>query len=130
MEDPKKKMEPAGLVGILSFVIGIVIVFAGKDNKTPVVSIVGFFVAFIGVAVASFMQSASRKKSSGFASGASKAVLSGSMKKYVPVLADERTKQDPEVQRLLQYTSVQKAFFDPRRQAVLILRPHRAALMA
>lgn len=113
MEDPKKKMEPAGLVGILSFVIGIVIVFAGKDNKTPVVSIVGFFVAFIGVAVASFMQSASRKKSSGFASGASKAVLSGSMQKYVPVLADERTKQDPEVQRLLQYTSVQKAFFDP-----------------
>lgn len=33
--------------------------------------------------------------------------------KYQSLLADERTKQDPDVQRLLQYLSVQKAFFDP-----------------
>lgn len=33
--------------------------------------------------------------------------------KYVPILTDERTKQHPEVQRLLQYTEVQRAFFDP-----------------
>lgn len=33
--------------------------------------------------------------------------------KYMPLLTDERTKQHPEVQRLLQYTEVQRAFFDP-----------------
>lgn len=33
--------------------------------------------------------------------------------KYMPFLNDERTKQHPEVQRLLQYTEVQRAFFDP-----------------
>lgn len=33
--------------------------------------------------------------------------------KYEPLLFDERTKQYPDVQRLLQYTSVQKVFFDP-----------------
>lgn len=32
--------------------------------------------------------------------------------KYLPILADERTKQHPEVQRLLQYTEVQRVFFD------------------
>lgn len=32
--------------------------------------------------------------------------------KYLPILADQRTKQHPEVQRLLQYTEVQRVFFD------------------
>lgn len=41
------------------------------------------------------------------------AVNTTQFNKYMPLLADERTKQHPEVQRLLQYPEVQKAFFDP-----------------
>lgn len=113
MEGPKKKIPLAGIVAISSFVTGFIIMCSGMNNKTPVVPLIGFCVAFVGVIVASFIQSAERKKSSGYTGGVSKATLSGSLQKYVPVLADERTKQDPEVQRLLQYTSVQKAFFNP-----------------
>lgn len=113
MEGPKKKIPVAGIVALASFAAGFIIMFSGMNNKTPVVPLIGFCVAFVGIIVASFIQSAERKKSSGYTGGVSKATLSGSLQKYVPVLADERTKQDPEVQRLLQYTSVQKAFFNP-----------------
>lgn len=33
--------------------------------------------------------------------------------KYDPLLLDDRTRQHPEIQRLLQYPEVQKVFFDP-----------------
>lgn len=113
MGDPKKKVPVAGIVALSSFAAGFIIMFSGMNNETPVVPLIGFCVAFVGVVVASFIQGASKKKSSGYSGGAPRACLSGSMQKYVPVLADEGTKQDPEIQRLLQYTSVQKAFFDP-----------------
>lgn len=114
MADPKKKVPVAGIVALTSFAVGFIVMFSGMNNETPVVPLIGFSIAFIGVVVASFIQSASKKKSSGYSGGAPKAAsLSGSMQKYVHVLCDEGTKQDPEVQRLLQYTSVQKAFFDP-----------------
>lgn len=113
MEGPKKKIPLAGIVAISSFVTGFIIMFSGMNNKTPVVPLIGFCVAFVGVIVASFIQGASKKNTPGYSGGAPKATLSVSLQKYVPVLADERTKQDPEVQRLLQYTSVQKAFFNP-----------------
>lgn len=113
MEGPKKKIPVAGIVALASFAAGFIIMFSGMNNKTPVVPLIGFCVAFVGVIVASFIQGASKKNTPGYSGGAPKATLSGSLQKYVPVLADERTKQDPEVQRLLQYTSVQKAFFNP-----------------
>lgn len=106
MGNQKKKPEPAGLVAIISFIAGIVILFAGKNNKTPVVSLAGFFVAFFGVMIAGLMQNASAKKNMPRSA-------KGTAGKYVPLFMDERTKQHPEIQRLLQYMSVQKAFFDP-----------------
>lgn len=80
---------------------------AGTDN--PVIFLVGmglFFLMFIaGISVIN----AGNKASGGKTSGESKK----NALKYEPLLLDERTKQDPDVQRLLQYTSVQKVFFDP-----------------
>ena len=43
----------------------------------------------------------------------SQAAFTNSYGKYTPILMNESTKQNPDVQRLLQYPAVQKVFFDP-----------------
>lgn len=114
MKDQKNKMSVSAIVAISSFGLGFVIIFFSIRGSSPVMPLIGFCIAFFGVLAASIIQSASKKKDpSAVSDGRSKAGVRGTAAKYVSVLCDERTKQDPQVQRLLQYTSVQKAFFDP-----------------
>ena len=91
-------------------VAAIALVFLGARVSSMPMIMGGFFAAAITVFVAAALQGKKKGAKSGV-SGA--AVNSSQLGKYFPLLADERTKQHPEVQVLLQYTEVQRAFFDP-----------------
>ena len=91
-------------------VLSMIVIFLGVKTDNQVVSLAGAGLFFLTVAIGVFMGDSSKKGSgSGKVTGAAKMTA----RKYEPLLIDERTKQDPEVQRLLQYTSVQRVFFDP-----------------
>lgn len=75
-------------------------------------AVMGFFLVFTVVFVGIVVKSKSNIANSANSSVGTR-VSTAQFKKYIPLLNDERTKQHPEVQVLLQYTEVQRAFFDP-----------------
>ena len=81
----------------------------GMMLKMQVLTILGVIV-FVGVLVVA-VPMANKQKSENRAN--SQAAFTNSYGKYIPLLMDENTKQNPDVQRLLQYPAVQKVFFDP-----------------
>lgn len=72
-------------------------------------AVMGFFLVFTVVFVGIIIKSKSNIANSSVGTR----VSTSQFNKYMPLLADERTKLHPEVQVLLQYTEVQRAFFDP-----------------
>ncbi|MDE6727166.1 MAG: hypothetical protein K2J80_04410 [Oscillospiraceae bacterium] len=105
MNNNKGNKLPAIIV-LGGVALSIIFLFLGAKTENQTVALVGVGLFFATVAAGIFI---------GNGSGAGKASreLRTNAKKYEPLLLDERTKQHPEVQRLLQYTSVQKVFFDP-----------------
>lgn len=110
MNDNKKSGIFVLIVAGLVFIAVIFMMLASKTEDTTFGLIgMGLFVfTVIGAIIASSALKLNTKQQTKPLDSAAKP-----MEKYQPLLMNERTKQDPEVQRLLQYTSVQKAFFDP-----------------
>lgn len=110
MNDNKKSGIFVLVVAGLVFIAVIFMMLASKTEDTTFGMIgMGLFVlTVVGAIIASNALKINTKTKTKQVDGAAKA-----MAKYQPLLMDERTKQNPEVQRLLQYQSVQKAFFDP-----------------
>lgn len=110
MNDNKKSGIFVLVVVGLVFIAIIFMVLASKTEDTTFGMIgMGLFVlTVVGAIIASNALKLNTKQQTKPLEGAAKA-----MAKYQPLLMNERTKQEPDVQRLLQYTSVQKAFFDP-----------------
>lgn len=86
--------------------LALIIIFAAQKTGNQKGGLIGAGV-FVAACIATVIIDT---KGSGKAKIAAR---NASASKYDPLLLDERTKQDPDVQRLLQYTAVQKAFFDP-----------------
>lgn len=104
--DYKKRKRLAGFVALGGIALALIIIFAAQKAGSQTGGMIGagvFIAACIATAVIDTKNSSKSKNGVRIANGG----------KYDPLLLDERTKQFPEVQRLLQYTSVQKAFFDP-----------------
>ena len=103
----------SAIVGIGGVLLSMIVIILGARTNSGVITIVGvilFVLAIVsGIIVGKVTDAAEKAKYMRGMSGGSLKITS----KYQPLLMDERTKQDPEVQRLLQYLSVQKAFFDP-----------------
>lgn len=98
------KLSAIVVLGGVSLAIIVMLLGAKTDNQ--VITLVGVVLFIAAVMVGIFI---------GNGSGVGKASreLRSNATKYEPLLLDERTKQHPEVQRLMQYISVQKVFFDP-----------------
>ena len=103
--------------GIFALIVGgavvVAIIFMMLASKTddPTFGMIGmglFVLTVVGAIIASNALKLNTKQQNKPMDSAAKATA-----KYQPLLMDERTKQDPDVQRLLQYYSVQKVFFDP-----------------
>lgn len=112
MNDFKYDKLPA-LIGVGGVLLSVFIFILSARTESRALAIVGLviFVAAIAAGKITEKVTAASDKAK-YVSGMS----GGSVKitsKYQPLLMDERTKQDPDVQRLLQYPTVQKAFFDP-----------------
>lgn len=109
----KPPMQKSAIIVTVVVLGAIVVIFFGIRSSNIPLIMGGFFLAFITMFVAAALQG-KNKGAGGAKSGISGAkVNTTQLNKYMPLLADERTKQHPEVQRLLQYPAVQKAFFDP-----------------
>lgn len=110
----KNKLNLAGVVFLISFFGGIIFILFAIKTVNPILFILGFGLFFGGVTTAGIIQAVINKKNSPPAmNAAARGALARTVKRYEPLLLDERTKQIPDVQRLLQYTEVQKVFFDP-----------------
>lgn len=83
--------------------LSMIVMFLGARTDTQPLMLVGMGLFFAAVAAGIFVGNG----------GKASREYRNIVNKYEPLLIDERTKQHPEVQRLLQYTSVQKVFFDP-----------------
>lgn len=106
----KPPMQKSAII-VTAVVLGaIAVIFCGIRSSNIPIIMGGFFLAFITMFVAAVLQG--KNKGAGGAKSGAK-VNTTQFNKYMPLLADERTKQHPEVQRLLQYPEVQKVFFDP-----------------
>lgn len=103
----------SAIVGIGGVLLSMVVLILGARTNSGVITIIGviLFVLTIlaGIIIGKVTETAEKAKYMRGLSGGSAKTTS----KYHPLLIDQRTKQDPDVQRLLQYLSVQKAFFDP-----------------
>lgn len=102
----KKRKRLASGVALGGITLALIIIFAAQKagNQQGGLIGAGVFVAACVATVILDSTGSGRLKASARRTGASK---------YDPLLLDERTKQDPDVQRLLQYPEVQRAFFDP-----------------
>ena len=103
----------SALIGIGGVLLSVFIFILSARTESRALAIVGLvlFVAAIAAGKITEKVTASSVKAKyvrGLSDNSAKTTS-----KYQPLLMDERTKQDPDVQRLLQYLSVQKAFFDP-----------------
>ena len=103
----------SAIVGIGGVLLSMIVIALGARTNSGVITIVGvilFVLAIVSGTIVGKVTAASEKAkyTRGLSGGSAK-----EMSKYQSLLMDERTKQDPDVQRLLQYLSVQKAFFDP-----------------
>ncbi len=81
----------------------------GFSAQNISMAVMGFFLVFTVVFVGIIIKSKSNIANSSVGTR----VSTSQFNQYMPLLADERTKLHPEVQVLLQYTEVQRVFFDP-----------------
>lgn len=102
----KKRKRLASIVALGGITLALIIIFAAQKSGSQEGGIIGVGV-FVAACVATVILDT---KSSGKSKSGKRSPFAS---KYDPLLLDERTKQDPDVQRLLQYPEVQKAFFDP-----------------
>ena len=103
----------SAIIGIGGVLLSMIVLILGARTNSGVITIIGvilFVLTIVAGSIIGKMTAAAEKAkyTRGLSGGSAKTTS-----KYHPLLIDERTKQDPDVQRLLQYTSVQKAFFDP-----------------
>ena len=103
----------SAIVGIGGVLLSMIVLILGARTNSGVLTIIGvilFVLAILaGIIIGKVNETAEKAKYMRGLSGGPAKITS----KYQPLLIDQRTKQDPDVQRLLQYPTVQKAFFDP-----------------
>lgn len=102
----KKRKRLSSIVALGGITLALIIIFAAQKAGSQKGGIIGVGV-FVAACIATVILDT---KSSGKPKIGKRLPFAS---KYDPLLLDERTKQDPDVQRLLQYPAVQKAFFDP-----------------
>lgn len=88
-------------------IASIICIAIGTTTRSSIM--IGFSVVLIVGTIVYAMIFISRENGGGIKAAKLDMSLYG---KYIPLLADQRTKQHPDVQRLLQYTEVQRVFFD------------------
>ena len=103
----------SAIVGIGGVLLSMIILIISAKTYNTALTVVGVIIFVLTIVVGSIMgkvtnASEKSKYMRGLSDGSVKTTS-----KYHLLLIDERTKQDPDVQRLLQYPTVQKAFFDP-----------------
>lgn len=104
----KPPSKQAIIITVIAIAAGVLMMW-GMSAHNFGVAVMGFCMVFI----VTFVGIVIKSKSNGTNSSVSTRVSTTQFTKYLPLLNDERTKQHPEVQVLLQYTEVQRAFFDP-----------------
>lgn len=101
------------IIGIGGVLLSVVILIISAKTRNTVLTLIGVIIFVLaiaaGIIIERVTEAADKAKHIRELSGGSAKATS----KYHLLLIDERTKQDPDVQRLLQYPTVQKAFFDP-----------------
>lgn len=98
-----------GAGGVLIAVIFMMLANKTENNSLGLVGMAIFALTVVGLIIASSILDKIVKAKNGGKSSVEPMVTTLDPR----LLMDERTKQDPDVQRLLQYHSVQKVFFDP-----------------
>lgn len=104
-------MPKSAKVIFVTFAATFFFIAAGAAQKSTLMiglGVIMFVATFVLIAIFSGKQNSAAGGKSGTAK-----VNASQLNKYLPLLNDERTKLHPEVQVLLQYTEVQRAFFDP-----------------
>ena len=112
MNDFKYDKLPA-IIGVGGVLLSVIIFIVSARTDSRALAVAGLIVFVLAIVAAKITEKAvaaavKEKYTRGLSGGSVK-----TSSKYHLLLIDERTKQDPDVQRLLQYLSVQKAFFDP-----------------
>lgn len=113
MNNKQNKIAPAGMVIICCAVVGLCMIFYGSKVGAAIPALIGAGIFVFGIIAGDIVQTIIDKKNGRAVGGVSAKSSKKTGEKYLPLLLDERTKQHPEIQRLLQYIEVQKAFFDP-----------------
>lgn len=96
----------------MTFFAAFFFITAGAVTKSTVMIGLGVVMIVVTFVLITIFAGKQNRTASGGKSVVTR-VNASQFHKYMPLLADERTKQHPEVQRLLQYTEVQRVFFDP-----------------
>ena len=103
----------SAIIGIGGVLLSVFIFILSAKTDSGVLAVIGLIVFVLAIVAGKITEkvtkASDKAKHLRGLSGGSVNITS----KYQLLLMDERTKQDPDVQRLLQYLSVQKAFFDP-----------------
>lgn len=103
----------SAIIGIGGVLLSVIVIILGARTDSGALTLVGVILfvlaVFAGIIIGKVTDAAEKAKyMRGLSGGPAKTTS-----KYQLLLMDESTKQDPDVQRLLQYPTVQKAFFDP-----------------
>lgn len=113
MNGNKNKAPLAVKIAMCSAAAGFVMIFYGARTGEAVPAFIGTGLFIFAPIVSAVTHSIVSRVNGSAANGGSTKEAKKTAEKYLPLLLDERTKQHPEIQRLLQYIEVQKAFFDP-----------------
>lgn len=97
-----------GKVVLIGVGLTILLIAVGVSRGIDPVVYVGVLLFIVTFIVSVSMSSVEAKKEA-----KTKKQTINFASKYDPLLLDDRTRQHPEIQRLLQYPEVQKVFFDP-----------------
>ena len=108
-----KDNKLSALIGVGGVLLSVIIFILSARTDSRALALIGLIIFVAAIVAGKITEKATAASDKAkFVRGLS----DGSVKttsKYHLLLMDEHTKQDPDVQRLLQYLSVQKAFFDP-----------------
>lgn len=113
MSSNRNKITPGGMVVLCGFLTGLCVIFYAARSGEPIPAFIGTGLVVLSPIAGEIVQSVKNKEKLRIEHGVSTKSSKKNAAKYLPLLSDERTKQHPEIQRLLQYLEVQKAFFDP-----------------
>ena len=107
-----KDNKLSALIGVGGVLLSVIVFILSARTDSRALALIGliiFVAAIVAGKITEKVTAASNKAKfvRGLSDGSAKTTS-----KYHLLLMDERTKQDPDVQRLLQYKSVQKAFFN------------------